>query len=120
MPNSYSDLKVWQRAMDLVVRVYELTRRFPQSETYGLTSQLRRAAVSVPSNIAEGKGRSDKDFSRFILQARGSVWELETQVEIARRLRYLQALEAQQLLATASELGRMLNGMLSALAHPDA
>ena len=86
MSNSYRDLKVWQKSMDLVVRIYEVTGNFPQSETYGLTSQIRRAAVSVPSNIAEGKGRSDKDFSRFLLQARGSVWEAETQVEIALRL----------------------------------
>jgi len=104
MSSSYRDLKVWQKAMDLVVRIYELTRSFPQNEVYGLTSQLRRAAVSVPSNIAEGKGRSDKDFSRFLLQARGSVWELETQVEIANRLRYLQAADAQELLAAASDL----------------
>jgi four helix bundle protein len=103
--------------MDLVVRMYELTRSFPQSEMYGLTSQLRRAAVSVPSNIAEGKGRSDKDFSRFLLQARGSVWELETQLEIASRLKYLEAADAQELLSAAAELGRMLNGMLSALAR---
>ncbi len=102
-----------------MVRTYELTQTFPRSELYGLSSQLRRAAVSVASNIAEGKGRSDKDFSRFLLQARGSVWEAETQLEIARRLKYLDVQTAQALLAAASELSRMLNGMLNALARPD-
>jgi four helix bundle protein len=119
MSSSYRDLKVWQKAMDFVVRTYELTQTFPPSELYGLSSQLRRAAVSVASNIAEGKGRSDKDFSRFLLQARGSVWEAETQLEIARRLKYLDVQTAQELLAAASELSRMLNGMLNALARPD-
>jgi len=117
MSNSYRDLNVWQKSMDLVVSIYKLTGNFPQSETYGLTSQIRRAAVSVPSNIAEGKGRSDRDFSRFLLQARGSVWEAETQVEIALRLKYLKAAEAQELLAAASEISRMLNGMLNALSR---
>lgn len=116
MSNSYRDLKVWQKAMDFVVRIYQQTQHFPQSELYGLCSQLRRAAVSVASNIAEGKGRSDKDFSRYLLQARGSVWEAETQLEIALRLKYLDAAEAQESLGAASEVSRMLNGMLNALA----
>jgi four helix bundle protein len=98
--------------------VYELTGNFPQHEMFGLVSQLRRAAVSVASNIAEGKGRSNRDFSRFLLQARGAVWEMETQVEIASRLRYLSEQAAQDLLATTSELSRMLNGMLNAFARP--
>ena len=120
MSNSYRDLKVWQKAMDFVVRVCELTGHFPQSELYGLCSQLRRAAVSVASNIAEGKGRSDKDFSRFLPQARGSVWEAETQLEIALRLKFLRAADGEALLSEASEVSRMLNGMLNALAAREA
>ena len=116
MSNSYRDLKVWQKAMDFVVLVYDLSRNFPQDERYGLRSQLRRAAVSGASNIAEEKGRSDKDFARFLIQARGSVWEAETQIEIAVRLKYLTGGDAQALLSAASELSRMLNGMLNAIA----
>ncbi len=116
MRQSYRDLQVWQKGMDLVVRIYELTSLFPQNEMYGLTSQMRRAAVSVPSNLAEGKGRSDRDFSRFVLQSRGSVWELETQVEIAGRLGYLPDQHVQEIKRQTSEISRMLNGMLEALA----
>ncbi len=116
MRQSYRDLQVWQKGMDLVVRIYELTSLFPQNEMYGLTSQMRRAAVSVPSNLAEGKGRSDRDFSRFVLQSRGSVWELETQVEIAGRLGYLPDQHVQEIKRLTSEISRMLNGMLEALA----
>ncbi len=116
MSNSYRDLKVWQKAMDFVVLVYDLSRKFPQNEMYGLTSQLRRAAVSVASNIAEGKGRSDKGFARFLIQARGSVWKAETQIELGVRFKYLSGGDAQGLLSAASELSRMLNGMLNAIA----
>ena len=77
MAQSYRDLKVWQKAVAMVTNVYRVTRPFPREELYGLTSQIRRAAVSVPSKIAEGKGRSNKDFSRFLLQARGSLLKLE-------------------------------------------
>ncbi|MFA6533566.1 MAG: four helix bundle protein [Patescibacteria group bacterium] len=84
---SYQDLIVWQKAIDLVKTVYELTASFPQAELFGLTTQIRRAAVSVPSNIAEGYGRrSDGDFARFILISRGSLMELETQLLIAKSL----------------------------------
>ena len=85
----HKDLIVWQKSMNLVVIVYELTRDFPQSEIYGLTSQMRRCAVSIPSNIAEGSKRKTKnDFLQFIAIAFGSGAELETQIEIARRLKY--------------------------------
>lgn len=85
----HKDLIVWQKSMDLVVSVYELTQNFPQSEIYGLTSQMRRSAVSIPSNIAEGSKRKTKaDFLQFIAIAFGSGAELETQVEIAKRLKY--------------------------------
>ena len=83
-------LKVWQKAMQLVVDVYEITQRFPQEEQFGLTSQIRRCAVSIPSNIAEGHGRgSNKELIRFLNIARGSVFELDTQLEIARQVRLL-------------------------------
>ncbi|MGH9602897.1 MAG: four helix bundle protein [Terriglobales bacterium] len=120
MAQSYRDLKVWQKAVAMVTDVYRFTRIFPREELYGLTSQIRRAAVSVPSNIAEGKGRSNKDFSRFLLQARGSLLELETQLQIACNLAYLPPEAFQELIKQTEELGRMLNGMLSALQRADA
>jgi len=90
MSASYRDLRVWQQAVELVVGVYAETRQFPRDELYGLTAQMRRAAVSIPSNIAEGEGRStDRDRALFFRHARGSVLELETQVLIAQRLGYL-------------------------------
>lgn len=83
----YSDLIVWQKAMDLVVHVYEVTESFPQREVFGLTNQVRRAAVSIPSNIAEGQGRgTTKDFLHFLAIARGSLQEVETQLLLAYRL----------------------------------
>ncbi len=92
--NSHKDLKVWQEAMNLVVVVYDITKLFPSDEVYGLTSQLRRAVVSIPSNIAEGAGRKgSKEFSRFIYIALGSLAEVETQIEIAHRLNYLTSID---------------------------
>ena len=89
MNRKYQQLIVWQKAMMLVNHIYELTLAFPNDEKFGLTSQLRRAAVSVPSNIAEGSGRgSDKDFCRFLFHARGSLTEIETQLLIAQQLGY--------------------------------
>jgi four helix bundle protein len=102
--------------MDLVVRVYEITRGFPKEELYGLTSQLRRAAVSVPSNIAEGKGRSsDKELVQFLNHSRGSLFEIETQIAIARRLSYIQAEPCDAILLQASRVGQLLNGLIRAL-----
>src|SRR6202521_998877 len=90
MSGTYKDLEVWQAAMELAVQVYRLTAAFPKEERYGLTSQMRRAAVSVPSNIAEGKGRSsDKNRALFFCHARGSLVELETQILIGQRLTYM-------------------------------
>jgi four helix bundle protein len=100
--------------MQFVTDIYHETGGFPREEMYGLTSQLRRAAVSVPSNIAEGHGRrSKKEFHHFVSQARGSLLEVETQLEIARNLGYLSAKKAADLLSQASEIARMLNGLLS-------
>ena len=107
---SYRDLRVWQLAMQVVATVYEQTRCFPKHEIYGLTSQMRRAAVSIPSNIAEGKGRSsDRDRAHFFCQARGSLLELETQILIAQQLEYLSGSESEKLIVNTSQLGRMLN-----------
>jgi four helix bundle protein len=113
---SYRDLEVWQKARKLVVRVYRLTSTFPKEELYGLTSQLRRAAVSVPSNIAEGKSRrATKDYMRFLDIAYGSAAELETQLYIACDLNYTTGKKIKLLLADYAEVGRMLNGLLSSL-----
>ena len=116
MGQSYRDLKAWQKAMDLVVAIYEATENFPKQEMYGLTSQVRRAAVSVPSNIAEAQGRRlPGDFQHFLRNARGSLLELETQILLAQRLKYLDGKEADGLLARTAEVGRILNGLLAAI-----
>ncbi len=116
MGGSYRDIKVWQKAMELVVDVYSCTRSFPKEEMYGLASQLRRAAVSVPSNIAEGKGRrTDKEFLLFLHHARGSVFELETQITIAGRLGYVVPAEVQRIGNSAGEVARMLGGLIKAI-----
>ena len=111
---TYRDLKVWQKAIELVLLVYGLTKSFPKEETYGLISQMRRCAVSMPSNIAEGKGRSSrKDMNVFLCHARGSVHELETQLLIAEKLGYVKQVEAASAMARISEVARMLNGLIS-------
>ena len=114
MGQSYKDLIVWQKAMLLVTEVYRATRMFPKDELYGLTNQLRRAAVSVPSNIAEGQARfSRKEFHHFLSLARGSLVEIETQVAIARNLGYLPPNESDTLARQTSEVGRILNGLIA-------
>jgi len=91
---SHKDLKVWQESMSLVLVIYKVSEKFPSHEIYGLTSQLRRASVSIPSNIAEGAGRrGEKEFIRFLFIALGSLSEIETQLEIAFRLNYIEDLE---------------------------
>ena len=116
---SYRDLVAWQKAMDMVEAVYRATKRFPQEEMYALTSQLRRAAVSVPSNIAEGQGRkSRKEFTRFLRIARGSLQETETQIMIATRLGYIKDSTQATLLNQCTEIARLLNGLTSSL-HRD-
>ena len=100
--------------MDLVEGVYLATKSFPRDEQFGLTSQMRRAAISVPSNIAEGQGRraSDAEFVRFLLIAMGSLCELETQLELALRLKILDQQQAISLQSSSSEVGRLLNGLV--------
>jgi len=114
MAGNYRDLQAWRSAMDLVLDIHRCTRTFPRDETDGLTSQMRRAAVSIPSNIAEGKGRhSQKELMQFLFRARGSLLELETQILIARQLEYLDETRSRQLTAQSQELGRILNGLIN-------
>jgi four helix bundle protein len=116
MGGSYRDLRVWQNAMKLVTNIYQETQKFPREEVYGLISQMRRAAVSVPSNIAEGKGRlTDRDRAHFFSQARGSLLELETQILIARELGFLSEAGAETLTTSSAELGRMLNALVGSI-----
>ncbi len=115
---SYQDLVGWQKSMALVTEVYRHTKDFPPNEIYGLISQLRRAAVSTPSNIAEGQGRlSPGEFKQFLGHAKGSVFEVETQLLIARDLGYLSDQAAQGLLDRVQEVGRILSGLLNSLGH---
>lgn len=115
MVNSYKDLIVWQKSIDLVLEIYKLTNKFPKSETYGLVSQMRRSAVSIPSNIAEGRGRSTrKDYRNFLVIAYGSGAELETQIIISKKLSFgiIDFSKADNLL---EETMKMLNKFLSVL-----
>jgi four helix bundle protein len=113
---SYRELLVWQKAMDLVEMVYQLTRPFPNEELYGLTSQLRRAAVSIASNIAEGQGRqTTSEFLHFLSIANGSLKEVETQVLIAQRLGYVNEERTSEAVALTTEVGRMISGLAKSL-----
>ena len=103
---AYTELIAWQKSIDLVTDVYGITRQFPKEEVYGLTSQIRRAAISVPSNIAEGQGRlSTGEFRQFLGHARGSLAEVETQIHIAEKLSYVLPEEADRLLSSAMKSG---------------
>lgn len=107
---------MWQKEMELVAMIYDATEGFPSSEKYGLVSQLRRAAVSIPSNIAEGKAHySNRDFVRFLRHARGSLAEIETQVLIAQQRQYLPAATTTQLTQKLDEMGRILSGLINSL-----
>jgi len=113
---SYRDLKVWQKSMDLTVRTYEVTRRFPSEEKYGLVSQMRRAAASVPANIAEGQAkRSTKEYIQMLGIARGSLAELETFVTLSERLGLIRSETSESLLEDCAEINRMMNGLMRAL-----
>ena len=113
---SFRDLEAWREAMALTVRLYELSESFPPSERFGLASQLRRAAVSIPSNLAEGHARgATRDFVRFIGMARGSLAEVETQVDLACRLGYIGASDESSVAARCDKLGRILRGLRKSL-----
>ena len=110
--NSYRDLIVWKKSMDLTKEVYLLTKAFPKEEIYGLTSQIRRCSVSVPSNIAEGKGRrSDKEFVRFLQIALGSLYELQTQLELAMNFNYIDNIDS--VLNISFEIEKMINALIT-------
>jgi four helix bundle protein len=113
---SYRDLEVWQKAMDLVVDCYNVTGQFPRTEIYGLVSQLQRAIVSVPANIAEGHGRSHtREYLNHLSIAYGSLMEAETHLQIAARLRYIDDMSLDALLKKSAGIGRMLNGLIQSL-----
>jgi four helix bundle protein len=108
----HRDLDVWKKSLDLVVKVYELTKKFPKEELYGLTSQIRRSVVSIPSNISEGAARnSDKEFIQFLYISLGSSAELETQIIIAERLGYLK--DSKLILNELASVKKMLHGLIN-------
>ena len=113
---SYRDLIVWKKSMSLVLEVYRSTNAFPKTETYGLATQMRRAVVSIPSNIAEGQARlSTAEFKQSLGHARGSLMEVETYVLLAQELSYLESDQSESLLARTAEVGKILNGLLNSL-----
>jgi len=113
---SYRDLEVWQKAMELVVECYQITKSFPKSEVFALAGQLQRAVVSIPANLAEGKARQHtKEFLQSLSIAYGSLAELETHIQIAERLNYIDKNQVDSLLGKASVIGRMLNGLRRSL-----
>jgi four helix bundle protein len=115
MIQTFRDLTVWQKAMTLAERVYTTSEKFPRSEIYGLTSQIRRAVISIPSNIAEGKAIGGQSYRRHLKIAIGSEAELQTQIELGRRLKMLTDQEAHIVLEQTSEVGRMLAALLKSL-----
>jgi four helix bundle protein len=116
MASHYRDLIAWQKAMDMVNAIYDATEGFPKREVYSLTDQIRRAAVSIPSNIAEGQAHySNREFVHYLRHSRGSLAELETQIQIAQRRNYLSDTQAAELLKQTDEVGRILSGLINSL-----
>jgi len=116
MYDNTSKLIVWQKSHELVLRIYEITKDFPQYEMFGLTSQIRRASVSVPSNIVEGKARgSNKEYKRFLLMSRGSLEEVKYQLMLARDLKYIDDKRYKEVLDLMDEVGKLLNGLIKKL-----
>ncbi|MDW3212100.1 MAG: four helix bundle protein [Reichenbachiella sp.] len=114
--NRYQDLQVWKKSMDLVEEVYALVKNFPDDEKFGLISQIRRCAVSIPSNIAEGSGRnSKKEFAQFLSIAAGSLFELNTQIQISQRVGYIEIEKQEELASNIDEIHRMLFGLITSL-----
>jgi len=113
---TYTELFVWQKSMELVTSVYRETRNFPKEEIYGLTSQVRRCAVSIPSNIAEGFGRkSQQDFIRFLKISMGSLFELQTQLRIAKNLEYFEEVKFNTVFEETREIERMLSAFIQSI-----
>ena len=116
LSNSYKDLKVWQKSIELVTEIYSLTEKFPKSEIYGLVTQMQRAAAAIPSNIAEGQKRGHpKEFLQFLYISYGSGAELETQIEICKRLNKFKDLEYNRAALLLEEVMKMLNGLIGTL-----
>jgi four helix bundle protein len=116
---SHRELIVWQRSIQLVIHLYQVTKALPKEETYGLISQIRRAATSIPANIAEGQGRRlAGEYQHFLGIARGSLWELDTHLEISFQLGYLNKEQYWECREKMDEVGRLLNGLLRALSNP--
>ena len=116
MLRSYRELRVWQKSFALCKEVYRLSRMFPADERFGLVAQVRRAAVSIPSNIAEGHSRdTTRDYLRYLWVAKGSLAEVETQLLLAKELKFTKEQEIDELLNTANEVGRMLSGLIKSL-----
>ena len=121
MKHNFKNLNIWKQSIDLAVDIYEETENFPKSEEYGLKSQLRRCAVSVPSNIAEGSGRSsDKDFCRFLYISFGSANELEYQIFLSIELNFLEKEQGQIFLKQIEEVKKMLNGLITKLNNAES
>ncbi|MEP1487347.1 MAG: four helix bundle protein [Algibacter sp.] len=115
---SYRDLIVWQKSMDVVTLVYKLTKQFPADEKFGLTSQIKKSSVSVPSNIAEGYGRNyTKDYARFLQIARGSLYEMQTQFQIVVNLKFINEIELHDNKKISIEVEKMLNSLISKLTN---
>lgn len=118
--NSYRDLIVWQKSMNLVTLLYQLTKQFPDDEKFGLTSQIKRSSVSIPSNIAEGYGRSSrKEYVRFLEIARGSLYEFQTQLEIAANLKFIDIFVTKEIFELGIEVEKMLNSLIKKLKSTD-
>ena len=116
MINTFKDLLVWQKSMDLTSSVYKITNSLPRDEQFGLTSQMRRASISIPSNIAEGQSRSVREFIQFLRVARGSRSELETQLLICVRLNYLTDSDIESALKILAEISKMTSSLIKNLA----
>ena len=120
MAPHYKDLIAWQKAMDLVAAIYAATEKFPKREVHSLTDQIRRAAVSVPSDIAEGQAHyNHREFLHFLQHSRGWLAELETQILLTQRLNYVAPTDADPLLRQIEELGRILNGLINSIRNKD-
>ena len=114
--NIYMDLNVWQKSMDLVLRIYEITKTFPQEEKFALSNQMRRAVVSIPSNNAEGQQRKPiKEYINFLSIAKGSNAEIQTQLLICKMLKYSNNKEIDEAFELSNEIGKMLNGLIISL-----
>jgi len=118
--NTYKDFKIWQKGMEIVEEIYTLSSKFPDHEKYGLSNQIRKSAISIPSNIAEGWGRqSSKSFSYFLKISRASLFEMETQIEIAKRLNYISIEETDNIKELIDHEGKMINSLIKSIGNKE-